>query len=136
MTTITVPSHQLRVQKAQGIVVLTLPIRTVSEPNVRDNRWRKASRTKDHRSVVGLALRPQVHGLGFPLRVMLTRISAGTLDDDNLRGALKACRDGVADALGLESDRDPRVTWFYGQAPAKRGTGAVEITVTRRPRGE
>ena len=63
-----------------------------------------------------------------PLLVTLTRESAGILDDDNLRGALKAVRDGVADWLGVP-DNDPRVTWLYEQRLVARKQYAVEVDV-------
>ena len=51
--------------------------------------------------------------------VSLVRLSPRKLDDDNLRGALKAVRDGVADALGVD-DAHPSIVWHYGQAQDKR----------------
>jgi hypothetical protein len=59
---------------------------------------------------------------------MLVRIAPRALDDDNLRGALKAARDGVSDAMGV-NDRDPRVTWLYGQRRGSTGQYAVEVSV-------
>lgn len=116
-----------------GLVVVTLPIRTLSEPNVRSHWAEKAKRTASNRTVVALALRPHVRAMGLPVVVELTRLSSGTLDDDNLRGALKAVRDGVADALGLRDDSDEkRVSFDYRQRLVKRGTYGVEISV--RPR--
>jgi hypothetical protein len=57
----------------------------------------------------------------------MTRLgpSAG-LDSDNLAGALKAVRDGVADWLGID-DRDPRVAWVCDQRRA--ACWGVEIAV-------
>lgn len=49
--------------------------------------------------------KPRIHQLCDGYAITLTRISRGKLDDDNLGGALKPVRDGVADALGLKSDR-------------------------------
>jgi hypothetical protein len=64
------------------------------------------------------------------LEVHLTRIAPRELDDDNLRGALKSTRDGVADALGID-DRDPRVRWGYGQERGKVREYAVRVEVAR-----
>lgn len=108
----------------QPVVEFTVPVRTVSEANGRDH-WRvKAKRTKQHRRWAA-ALCPR-HAL--PCVVTMTRLSAGELDDDNLRSALKAVRDGIADALGVD-DRDPRVRWEYGQAKCKRGEFGVRVTI-------
>lgn len=71
--------------------------------------------------------------MSLPCVVRLTRLSPGTLDDDNLRGALKAVRDGVADRLGVD-DRDPRVTWEYAQERFKGLKGVVLLEL--RPRAE
>lgn len=65
-----------------------------------------------------------VPGCQLPCVVTLTRISPRLLDDDNLRPALKAVRDGVADRLGVD-DRDPRVEWRYAQR--KGAQKAVEV---------
>lgn len=62
----------------------------------------------------------------LPARILLVRLSAGTLDDDNLRPALKSVRDGIADRLGI-ADNDPRVTWDYAQERCKRGQTAVRV---------
>lgn len=61
-------------------------------------------------------------------QITMTRVSPGVLDDDNLRSAMKAIRDGVADALGID-DRDPRVTWAYNQERGRPGKYAVRIAV-------
>lgn len=98
---------------------ITLPIVTVSEANRRDH-WRvKARRVKAQRRAAW-ELCPRV---GLPCLVTLIRVSPRELDDDNLRGALKAIRDGVADRLGVD-DRDPRVEWAYGQ---RKGSQSVVV---------
>lgn len=66
-----------------------------------------------------------------PVLVELTRISAGTLDDDNLRGALKATRDGISKGLGFADDSHPEIRFVYAQRRAPRGTYAVEVVVKR-----
>jgi len=124
-------------------VYVALPVKTISEANARGHWAARHTRTSHQRWVVGAALaRPVVDAglvrvgklrreLACELVVTLVRVapSAG-LDDDNLRGALKAPRDAVADALGLASDRDPRVAWRYGQARGK--AYGIEISVAPR----
>ena len=62
------------------------------------------------------------------VHVTMTRLAPSSgLDFDGLTAALKSVRDGIADALGVD-DRDPRVTWSYGQERAK--AYGVRITVT------
>lgn len=56
--------------------------------------------------------------------VRLTRISPRLLDSDNLEGALKAVRDGVADGMGI-NDRDPRVRYVVDQEQGLPGEFSV-----------
>lgn len=67
----------------------------------------------------------------FPCRVLLRRVapSSGLDPHDSLPASMKSACDGVADALGLASDRDPRVTWTYDQRRGVPGEYAVEIEV-------
>lgn len=68
-------------------------------------------------------------------RVVMTRFSAGELDDDNLAAALKAVRDGIADHAGV-NDRDKRWTWVREQGKCGPGEGRVEVRVEQEvPRG-
>lgn len=65
----------------------------------------------------------------LPCTVTLVRVAPSNgLDGDNLQGALKACRDGVADWLGVD-DRDPAVTWQYRQRRSKAGEWVVEVHI-------
>lgn len=114
---------------------ITMPIHTVSENQYRGmHRMVKHAKTKTQRENVRLLLRqlravPRVVG-GQPNRyeVKLVRISPGELDDDNVRGAMKAIRDEVAEWIGLD-DRDPLIVWKYGQEKADRGTAGVRVEV-------
>ena len=60
--------------------------------------------------------------------VTLTRIAPRKLDCDNLRGALKAVRDGVADWLGVD-DGSERITWKYAQERGKPKWHSVRVEV-------
>lgn len=106
------------------MTVLMLPLKTVSESNMREHWAAKASRVKRQRQVA----RVMTKASALPATVTLTRYSAGTLDDDNLRGALKAVRDGIADAFGVP-DNDPRIRFAYAQAKAKRGEFGVQVRI-------
>lgn len=112
-------------------IVVTLPLRTVSEANRRDH-WRvKAKRAQEQRSVTRMAVLPRTRNLIPAIdwtlcTVLLVRTGPRFLDGDNLCGALKGVRDGVADALGVQ-DNDPRVTWAYGQ---DRGPAGVRISIS------
>ncbi len=126
---------------------VVLPIKTVNTSNGREH-WRKvAARAKAHRSgtyaAIGatwrrLGLGPELDALdrGGGLVVTLTRIAPRALDDDGNVTSLKAVRDGVADAFGLPSDRDPRVSWRYAQARAGVREYAVRVDIEERVSGE
>lgn len=105
-----------------------------SVANLREHWSVRMRRTKNHRYQattltwhnVGLTLSADVQALGGT--VTLTRCAPRKLDTDNLAGALKACRDGIAAALGVD-DGDPRVAWVYRQEPCKAGEQHVAVTV-------
>ena len=102
---------------------------------------KKAARAKKNRSAAKFWTEQKVRYShmgefivgGAPLKVTITRIAPGKLDDDNLTGSAKHVRDGIADALGID-DGDPRITWVVEQAKftgAHRGgySCAVRIEV-------
>lgn len=124
-------------------MTLTIPIRVVSEANMREHWAAKANRVRSQRRAVALAWRAAQAANdnvpALPVAVTLVRISPRPLDDDNLRGALKGIRDQLAVELGLPvnrrgiaDDRDPRVTWLYGQERGKPGEYAVRVVVEAR----
>lgn len=111
--------------------MIELPIKTAAGLNAREH-WRvRAQRMKRERYAGAMGFRSMFRPgeiLQLPAIVTLTRLSPGVLDSDNLQGALKAVRDGVADAFGM-ADNDPRIEWRYAQEKCKRGDFAVRIEV-------
>jgi hypothetical protein len=98
---------------SEPVLRLELPIRTVSEANLREAWYVRMRRKQAQQRVVALHLGP----LGRPeppLVITLTRVATRQLDTDNLAGAHKHVRDAVALWLGLD-DGDPRLTWRYAQ---------------------
>lgn len=107
---------------------ITLPIKTVAGLNAREH-WRKRSaRVKGERTAACMGVKSLRGRPLLPVVVTIVRLSAGTLDDDNLQGAAKAIRDGVADAYGI-ADNDPRIRWHYGQERCPRGQYGVRIAL-------
>lgn len=93
---------------------------------------RQRARERDTaRAMVMAALgRQGLHGRGpalAPWVVRLTRISAGTMDDDGLAASNKGVRDGIAAALGIDDGDRARLRFVYGQRKGKRGEHAVEV---------
>ena len=129
-------------------VAFVLPIQTKSLANLRWHWARKAKLAAEQRGIVLLALRGLCRPFRLPeavrapkarpggrsvpamalLEVTLTRIAPRELDDDNLRGALKSVRDGVADCLGVD-DRDKRVAWLYEQRRGRPKEYAVSVQI-------
>lgn len=106
-----------------------IPARTVSEANCRDHWAVSSARKKKHRTDAGYATFAAIGGwdkVPEKLTVKLTRVGPRTMDGDNLQSALKACRDGVADALGID-DGSKRITWVYEQ---RKGSYNVEVEIT------
>lgn len=122
---------------------VTLPLKTVSEANGRDHWAQKARRARSQRlaaralvwqhPMTARAVEAAMSGQSGAVVVTLARVAPGTLDDDNLRPALKAVRDGVADALGVD-DRHPAIRWQYAQHRAGRGQWAVAVQIEIAPR--
>lgn len=110
------------------MITVDLPIKTGSGLNDRKHWAVRSRETKRARGTACLLVRAKLMPWEQGCTVTLTRLSAGTLDDDNLRGAMKACRDGVADALGVQ-DNDKRVKWEYAQEKCKRGAYGVRIQI-------
>lgn len=114
---------------AGRVAVVTVPVRTVSEANNRDHWSKKHARASEQRlKAFAFLRRAPTPQLRPPCVVRLTRIGTTTkkLDDDNLRSALKACRDGVADWLKIDDGSD-LVTWEYGQEKGKVYAVRIEV---------
>lgn len=94
---------------------VTIPMKAPSASNQREHWSARHKRTSPQRSAAMLLVKPKLHLLGSTrLVVLMTRVAPRELDDDNLRGALKAYRDGVAAALRVD-DATPLVRWDYAQ---------------------
>ena len=111
---------------------IRLPLRTVSEANGRGHWAPKAKRVKRQRAwAYGMSrsVLDPVRRWFVPVAVKLTRVAPRSLDGDNLQGALKAVRAGVADALGID-DGDPSITWSYAQQKGNPREYAVIVEVS------
>lgn len=111
-----------------------LPIRTVSEQNVREH-WRARSRrarAQRYETFTRLALgwprRPPL-----PLTITLTRIAPRALDADAVPGSMKHVTDGVSDWLAGAyqggQDRLMGLTWQYAQRRGAVREYGVEIFI-------
>jgi hypothetical protein len=112
-----------------------IDLATVSEANARSHHHAKAARARRQREAMSLALyqlgrQPAELLARGRLRVTFTRLASGTLDDDNLAGAFKACRDAVASWLGVDDGPRGPVVWAYAQEPHKRHRNAPMVRVS------
>ncbi len=116
-------------------LTLTIPIRTISEANQREHWAKKAARVKDQRGTALLMARMPLRPFRSTphLLITLTRIAPRPLDTDNAVRSLKAIRDGIADALGIDDGNVARVTWAYRQRKAAEPKHyAVDVRVEAR----
>jgi crossover junction endodeoxyribonuclease RusA len=113
-------------------VRVELPIRTWSEANARVHWATRARRAREQRRAARICVRAALaRSLAppLPLTVTLTRLAPKRLDTDNLAISLKAVRDGVADALGLD-DGDERLVWRYAQERLRPGHYGIRVEVS------
>ncbi len=109
----------IRREATTEAVTVLVPVKTKGA-NAREHWSAKARRVKAERTATGWAL-VRFAPVVLPCRVTFTRLSPGTLDDDNVRDASKGIRDEVAKWLGVD-DRDPRVVWCYEQEKTRMKT--------------
>ena len=112
-------------------VAFVIPIKAVSEANVREHWTTKAKRAKAQREAakwfMGHAYLTRMQ-FKHSLVIGITRLGPWRrpMDDDNLARSMKAIRDGIADALGID-DGGPRLRWDYAQEKAREYGVRVEI---------
>lgn len=108
-----------------------IPIRTKSSLNQREHWAAKARRVKAEREATYAMLMGQLRVLqaGEGATVTLTRVAPRLLDDDNLRGALKAVRDAIAFLLGRDDKPGSGIEWRYAQKQGKPREYAVVAEV-------
>ena len=100
-----------------------LPLRLVSEGNLREHWTKKHKRHREQLLLVKFAAQTNPKPT-LPCSVTITRISPRSLDDDNMAFSCKSLRDYIADALlpGLQmgrADNDKRISWIYKQEKGK-----------------
>jgi hypothetical protein len=106
-----------------------VPVRTVSEANSHEHWRMRARRAKEQRLAACTWTRASTNVLEKPRVIRFTRLAPGLLDDDNLQGACKSVRDGVADAFATKDGPDCGITFMYAQerGPAKQYAVRCEV---------
>lgn len=128
-------------------VTIDIAIRTTNplngsggfSPNARFAAARRKKEIRTHvADRVSYAIRDRRSGITLagllPALVTITRVapSSGLDPHDGLPASLKSVVDGIADALGLKSDRDPRVEWQLRQRRGLSRQYGVEIVIAKR----
>lgn len=114
------------------VIDVTLPIKVVSEANLRECWQSKHRRSRNQRDIVKIGLynfHRSLRAYKGPIKVTLTRIGVRKLDGDNLQRAFKGVRDQVAEECGVDDGAD-RIEWRYGQEKGK--PYAVKILIEGR----
>ncbi len=103
---------------------ITIPIRLVSEANVKEHWGAKYRRSKEQKRIMGLFInKPFLKKLGVVKKVKLTRICKRCYDSDNLARSFKSVRDFIADVLGT-NDAWGGIEWKYDQ---RKGDHGIEV---------
>jgi hypothetical protein len=106
-----------------------LALYTRSEANAHEHWRKRQKRAKEQRGLTALFCRTSLAKPPIPCTVRLTRVAPRALDDDNLAGALKHVRDGVADWLGVNDRRSDLVRYEYAQSRGQPREYAVMVEV-------
>jgi len=112
-----------------------LPVKTISEANRRYNwgkgRFYHLHRHRKQREAARLAM--NVHRdrvpADRPLRITLVRVGPRRLDDDNLAGAMKHVRDGIADSLEIDDGDETQAVWSVAQEQGVQGEYSVLVRI-------
>ena len=91
-----------------------LPIRLLSEANMREHWSRRKKRRASQRGQVRLVAQATMTRPALPCVITLTRVAPRSLDSDNLVSSFKASRDGLCDWLEVD-DRTDEIDWNYRQ---------------------
>lgn len=111
-----------------GAIMLALPrVAWLKNPLNERQQWRTVwNRGKKQKGLVGKSL-SKMGAPDLPVVVTITRVSAGTLDDDGLAASCKHVRDAVAEWLGCGDGPTDPVKWEYAQQRGKKGTQSLII---------
>lgn len=117
------------------IIRFTLPLEVVSEANQRGHWAKHHKRKQAHRWIACQYTKVWLWTeLGGRVCVVtLTRVKGPRqrdFDDDNLRSAFKAIRDGIADAIGID-DGSKGIRWEYAQERRGGSLGCVAVKIER-----
>lgn len=115
------------------MISLNIPVKLVSEANMREHWAVKNKRKKLQQMVVAYALAGLKRDIpAFPVHVTITRVGVRKLDSDNLAGSAKGVRDMIANILGCDDGDESRVTWEYRQRRGVPKEYSMDLTIAAR----
>lgn len=110
----------------------TVPIRVVSEANLREHWLTRHKRKKNQQEALRAYWPRDASGklrIGtVPCVVRLTRLGPRPLDSDNLAGSFKHVQDQIAREIGVD-DGSEWVKWEYAQVPVGTRVYALRIEI-------
>lgn len=109
-----------------------IPVRTQTESNCNEHWRTRHRRSKAQREVTSAFLAELSGPPTPPCVVRITRVSRGTMDDDNLASSAKHVRDEIAKWIGVDDKHRDVVRYVYEQRRGKEHLLEVEIV----PMGE
>ena len=123
--------HTITMVEFELPVITYSPNHAKMNPQSKGGKIAKSNRIKETRALFCASVRNRIgKSIVQSHHIILTRVSVGKLDYDNLVSALKPARDGVADGLGLKSDKDSDVLkWEYEQASGGVGYYGVRVKI-------
>ena len=111
---------------------LTIPVRVVSEANTREHWGKKFARKREQQEALRVAWKKAAKKMSRPVAVpcvvRFTRIGPQKMDDDNLAGGFKGCRDAVAHEIGID-DGSELIKWEYCQVAVGKRVYSVRVEV-------
>ena len=118
-------------------LVVTTPVRVVSEMNHREHPMKRAGRARDQKLITLAALRTTFGMVPPkpPLVVTMTRLigkGGRRMDSDNVVSACKHVRDAIAAWLGIDDRHDHLVRYDVAQEKSASKWPGVRIEIARR----
>ena len=111
----------------EKIAEYEIPVRCLSRANQRGH-WAKHDKSrKQQRGLAEIQTRNALRDVEaeFPICFRLIRYGPQDLDSDNLSASMKAVRDGICDAIGID-DKSDKLRWRHHQ---EKGSYRVVVEV-------
>lgn len=119
-------------------MIICVPVRLVSESNMREHWTKKIRRKKQQKELICLYLKNEIQTkMTPPVQITLTRIAPRKLDYDNLVSSMKTVQDAIAGFLlpdlapGRADDPSQGLSFSYGQKRGSPKEYGLEIAINK-----